>query len=67
MIGETTLAMLYVPLLFYVFERFGERGKEKSKERTKESNEEETNAGRRVEPGEEITAADPPREARHES
>ena len=30
MIGETTLAMLYVPLLFYLFERFGERGKEKA-------------------------------------
>ncbi len=26
MIGETTLAMLYVPLLFYLFDRFGERG-----------------------------------------
>jgi multidrug efflux pump len=30
MIGETTLAMLYVPLLFYLFEKFGERGKEKA-------------------------------------
>jgi multidrug efflux pump len=30
MIGETTLAMLYVPLLFYLFETFGERGKEKA-------------------------------------
>ncbi|MFI5181420.1 MAG: efflux RND transporter permease subunit [Thermoanaerobaculia bacterium] len=29
MIGETTLAMLYVPLLFYIFDRFSERGKEK--------------------------------------
>lgn len=29
MIGETTLAMLYVPLLFYLFDRFGERSKEK--------------------------------------
>jgi multidrug efflux pump len=28
MIGETTLAMLYVPLLFYLFDRFAERGKE---------------------------------------
>jgi len=27
MIGETTLAMLYVPLLFYLFDRFGERSK----------------------------------------
>jgi multidrug efflux pump len=27
MIGETTLAMLYVPLLFYLFDRFAERGK----------------------------------------
>ena len=28
MIGETTLAMLYVPLLFYIFDRWAERGKE---------------------------------------
>jgi multidrug efflux pump len=27
MIGETTLAMLYVPLLFYLFDQFAERGK----------------------------------------
>ena len=27
MIGETTLAMLYVPLLFYLFDRFAERKK----------------------------------------
>jgi multidrug efflux pump len=26
MIGETTLAMLYVPLLFYLFDKLGERG-----------------------------------------
>jgi multidrug efflux pump len=26
MVGETTLAMLYVPLLFYLFDRFRERG-----------------------------------------
>jgi len=25
MIGETTLAMLYVPLFFYIFDRLGER------------------------------------------
>ena len=30
MVGETTLAMLYVPLLFYLFEKFGERGKKKA-------------------------------------
>jgi multidrug efflux pump len=30
MLGETTLAMLYVPLLFYVFDRLGERRKEKN-------------------------------------
>ena len=30
MIGETTLAMLYVPLLFYLFDRFAERGKERA-------------------------------------
>ena len=29
MIGETTLAMLYVPLLFYLFDRLSERSKEK--------------------------------------
>ncbi len=29
MIGETTLAMLYVPLIFYVFDRIGERSKAK--------------------------------------
>jgi multidrug efflux pump len=27
MIGETTLAMLYVPLFFYIFDRLSERGK----------------------------------------
>jgi multidrug efflux pump len=27
MIGETTLAMLYVPLLFYLFDKLAERGK----------------------------------------
>jgi multidrug efflux pump len=31
MIGETTLAMLYVPLLFYLFDRFGERTRTKKK------------------------------------
>jgi multidrug efflux pump len=33
MIGETTLAMLYVPLFFYIFDRLAERSaakKEKS-------------------------------------
>ncbi|MCF8143762.1 MAG: multidrug efflux RND transporter permease subunit [Deltaproteobacteria bacterium] len=29
MIGETTLAMLYVPLLFYIFDRMSERSKAK--------------------------------------
>ncbi|WP_028577803.1 efflux RND transporter permease subunit [Desulfomicrobium escambiense] len=29
MIGETTLAMLYVPLLFYLFDRFSERAEAK--------------------------------------
>jgi multidrug efflux pump len=29
MIGETTLAMLYVPLFFYLFDRWGERKKDK--------------------------------------
>jgi multidrug efflux pump len=31
MIGETTLAMLYVPLLFYIFDRLSERSKAKKK------------------------------------
>lgn len=30
MIGETTLAMMYVPLLFYLFDRFGEGAREKA-------------------------------------
>ena len=29
MIGETTLAMLYVPLFFYIFDRLSERSKKK--------------------------------------
>ena len=29
MLGETTLAMLYVPLFFYIFDRMKERGEEK--------------------------------------
>ena len=32
MLGETTLAMLYVPLLFYLFDKFKERKEEKKKE-----------------------------------
>ncbi len=32
MIGETTLAMLYVPLFFYVFDRWAERRKGKARE-----------------------------------
>jgi len=31
MFGETTLAMLYVPLFFYLFDRFAERSEEKKK------------------------------------
>jgi multidrug efflux pump len=31
MIGETTLAMLYVPLFFYIFDRLAERSSEKEK------------------------------------
>ncbi|MFZ2630987.1 MAG: multidrug efflux RND transporter permease subunit [Desulfosalsimonadaceae bacterium] len=34
MIGETTLAMLYVPLLFYLFDRLGERQKPGKKQTT---------------------------------
>jgi multidrug efflux pump len=34
MIGEATLAMLYVPLFFYVFDRFAERSKKKQPEPT---------------------------------
>jgi multidrug efflux pump len=37
MIGETTLAMLYVPLLFYLFDRFSERSKEKKAKATDEA------------------------------
>ncbi len=33
MVGETTLAMLYVPLFFYIFDRFAERSEEKKKKR----------------------------------
>ena len=32
MIGETTLAMLYVPLFFYIFDRLAERSKAKKEE-----------------------------------
>jgi multidrug efflux pump len=32
MIGETTLAMLYVPLFFYIFDRLKERGEKPSHE-----------------------------------
>ena len=31
MIGETTLAMLYVPLFFYIFDRWSERSEKKKK------------------------------------
>jgi len=34
MIGETTLAMLYVPLLFYLFDRLSERSQAKKEART---------------------------------
>jgi len=35
MIGETTLAMLYVPLLFYIFDRMRERSMEKKEAKSK--------------------------------
>ena len=35
MLGETTLAMLYVPLFFYIFDRLGERGKAKAEAKAK--------------------------------
>ena len=38
MIGETTLAMLYVPLLFYLFDRLSERSKEKKEAKPVEKN-----------------------------
>ena len=38
MIGETTLAMLYVPLLFYLFDRLSERSKEKKEAKLVEKN-----------------------------
>jgi len=51
MIGETTLAMLYVPLLFYLFDSFGERN---SKEKDKTTVGEETS--------DDVPAAKTPRE-----
>ena len=36
MIGETTLAMLYVPLLFYLFDRLSERSKAKKESKPAE-------------------------------
>ena len=38
MIGETTLAMLYVPLLFYIFDRLSERSKSKKNLESGEKN-----------------------------
>lgn len=38
MIGETTLAMLYVPLLFYIFDRLSERSRAKKDEISKKEN-----------------------------
>ena len=35
MIGETTLAMLYVPLFFYIFDRLADRSSEKEKDLTR--------------------------------
>ena len=35
MIGETTLAMLYVPLFFYIFDRWGEGRKAKAEAKAK--------------------------------
>jgi multidrug efflux pump len=37
MIGEATLAMLYVPLFFYIFEGLAERSKNKSEKKQEES------------------------------
>ena len=34
MLGETTLAMLYVPLFFYIFDRLGERRKAEARRRS---------------------------------
>ena len=44
MIGETTLAMLYVPLLFYIFDRLSERSKSKKDELSEEKNHTEESA-----------------------
>ncbi len=38
MIGETTLAMLYVPLLFYIFDRMSEHFGKKKQETSSEKN-----------------------------
>jgi len=37
MIGEATLAMLYVPLFFYIFDRWGERSREKKEKKKAKS------------------------------
>ncbi|HKF05534.1 MAG TPA: efflux RND transporter permease subunit, partial [Candidatus Sulfotelmatobacter sp.] len=37
MIGEATLAMIYVPLFFYIFDEWAERSKKKSQKEQKES------------------------------
>ncbi|MGE5217914.1 MAG: efflux RND transporter permease subunit [Chloroflexota bacterium] len=42
MIGEATLAMLYVPLFFYIFDELAERSKKKSEKKEEESPPSET-------------------------
>jgi len=67
MIGETTLAMLYVPLLFYIFEKFGERGKEKTKEKKRETTEKTAHPQQGAPPGGVVDTLDSPHTGRQES
>ncbi len=56
MIGEATLAMIYVPLFFYIFDQWTERSREKKKK--KESRLESSESGP---PGEAPSGTKPPR------
>jgi len=51
MIGETTLAMLYVPLLFYLFDRLSERSKAKKESKPAERTPAEGSSAQEGPPG----------------
>lgn len=53
MLGETTLAMLYVPLFFYLFDRWGERSKAKKEAKGKKNVDEKKPEALPAEPTEE--------------